>query len=136
MFDARKLLLTLAGIALAGVALAGSGKAQGNQATMFERLEKGEWTIRFRDGKPTRKLCLRSGGELVQLQHAGQTCSRFLVEDADDEVTIQYTCRGDGFGRTNIRRETASLVQLESQGIAGGVPFEFQAEARRTGRCR
>ena len=59
-----------------------------------------------------------------------------MVEDAAGEVTVQYSCPGDGYGRTNIRRESGSLVQIESQGIADGRPFQFTAEARRTGACR
>ena len=43
--------------------------------------------------------------------------------------------RGDGYGRTHIRKETNALVQIDSQGIAGGKPFQFTAEARQTGRC-
>ena len=72
----------------------------------------------------------------MQLRHAGSACSRFVVEDAADKVTVQYTCKGNGYGRTSIRRETSTLVQIESQGIQGGLPFQFKAEARRTGACR
>ena len=57
------------------------------------------------------------------------------VEDGAARLTVQYTCPGNGYGRTSIRRETDSLVQLESQGIHQGMPFEMTAEARRTGDC-
>jgi hypothetical protein len=50
-------------------------------------------------------------------------------------VTVQYTCRGRGFGRTHIRRETDRLVQIDTQGIADSRPFAFSVEARRTGDC-
>jgi len=110
--------------------------AQSGGAALLGELAKGEWTIRFRDGQPERKICVRSGHELVQLRHKTQNCSRFVVEDGTNEVTVQYTCPGDGYGRTSIRRETPSLVQIESQGIAGDLPFQMIAEARRTGVCR
>ena len=58
-----------------------------------------------------------------------------IIDDSASDVTVQYTCRGNGYGRTHIRKETASLVQIESQGISGGKPFQFTAEARRTGGC-
>ena len=58
-----------------------------------------------------------------------------MVQDNNSEVIVQYTCRGKGYGRTHIRRETSRLVQIDSQGIAGGLPFEFSAEARRVGDC-
>ena len=123
----------VAGVLL--VASADAGHAQGARLAMLDSLAKGEWTIRFRDGSATRKICVRSGRELIQLQHGDPNCSRFVVEDGTSEIAVQYTCPGNGYGRTSIRRETASLVQLESQGIADGLPFQFNAEARRTGNC-
>lgn len=110
--------------------------AQTDSLAMLSSLTKGEWTITFRDGSPARKVCVRSGTELIQVRHTGSSCSRYVVEDAASKVTVQYTCRGDGYGRTNVRRETPNLVQIQSQGIDSGVPFQFDAEARRTGSCR
>jgi hypothetical protein len=102
---------------------------------MLDSLTKGEWTLKPRDGSAERKVCVRTGEELIQLRHEDRNCSRFVVEDQPAKVTVQYTCPGNGYGRTNIRLETSSLVQIESQGIAAGLPFEFAAEARRTGTC-
>ncbi|MEL6876515.1 MAG: hypothetical protein AAGL68_00260 [Pseudomonadota bacterium] len=109
--------------------------AQSDGLAMLAGLSKGEWTITPRGGASSRKICVRSGRELIQLRHSQPNCSRFIVEDGTSEVTVQYTCPGNGYGRTNIRRETGSLVQIESQGIAEGVPFQMTAEARRTGSC-
>lgn len=128
----------VAGIVLAGglvVASAAPGHAQGGGLAMLDGLAKGEWTMRPRDGSAIRKICLRNGREFIQLQHKEPNCSRFVVEDSDTKATVQYTCPGNGYGRTSIRRETPSLVQIESQGIANGLPFQFTAEARRTGNC-
>lgn len=116
----------------AGTALA----AQGDAAAMLGKLQRGQWTVTSRDGGPPRTICLGDTAQLVQLRHAGSACSRYVVEDAADKVTVQYTCRGNGYGRTSIRRETNTLVQIESQGIRGGLPFQFKAEARRTGACK
>lgn len=111
------------------------GNAQPAGLSMLSGLSKGEWTINFRDGNPGRQICLRDGKELIQLRHSEDTCSRFIIEDNATEVTVQYTCRGNGYGRTTVRRETGGLVQIKSQGIANGSPFEFSAEGRRTGSC-
>jgi hypothetical protein len=127
--------LATAGLLLAGLAIASPGQAQTKTLAMLDDLSKGEWTLRYRDGSSIRKVCLRKGDELIQLQHSDANCSRFVVDDKANSVTVQYTCRGNGYGRTSIRRETNSLIQIESQGIEGGLPFEFQAEARRTGAC-
>jgi hypothetical protein len=129
---------------MAGLALMGAGAligmavpvlAQGNGLAMLGTLARGEWTIRQRGGAPDRKICLKSGTELIQLMHRESGCSQFVVEDGAARVTVQYTCPGNGYGRTSIRRETPALVQLESQGIQGGMPFELTGEARRTGSC-
>ncbi len=109
--------------------------AQSDSLAMLRNLAKGQWTVKYRDGTRDRKICVKTGQELVQLQHTQAGCSRFVVEDAAAKVTVQYTCPGDGYGRTNIRKETGSLVQIEGQGIASGLPFQFVAEARRTGAC-
>ena len=110
--------------------------AQGPSLAMLTGLDDGQWEVRFRDGSASRRICVQSGLELIQLQHGGSGCSRFVVEDGANAVTVQYTCRGNGYGRTSIRRESTSLVQIDSQGIASGSPFEFSAEARRVGACR
>ena len=102
---------------------------------MLDSLDRGGWEVRYRDGSTARKICVRTGRELIQLKHMENGCNRFVVEDNASDVTVQYTCRGNGYGRTHIRKETGALVQIDSQGIAGGKPFQFTAEARQTGDC-
>jgi hypothetical protein len=102
---------------------------------MLDTLDKGGWEVRYRDGSTTRKVCVRTGREFIQLRHADAGCNRFVVEDGASQVTVQYTCRGNGYGRTNIRKESGVLVQIDSQGIADGKPFQFSAEGRRAGGC-
>lgn len=126
-------VLALAG--LVAVSAAPQAAAQGKGLALLARLTKGEWTIKFRDGSPDRKICMRTGQELIQLRHPEGGCNQFVIEDAEAKVAVQYTCPNNGFGRTSIRKETAGLVQLESQGIEGGLPFQFTAEARLTGSC-
>ena len=129
---------------LAGVVAMGGGAVaafpavaqSASSLAVLDRLTTGQWEVRERGSGSKRQICVRSGYELIQLRHRGAQCSRHVVESGTNEVTIQYTCRGNGYGRTHVRRETGELVQIESQGIADGQPFEFSAEARRTGSCR
>jgi hypothetical protein len=58
-----------------------------------------------------------------------------VLNQTRTEMTVQYTCKGSGFGRTQLRRETAQLVQIETQGVADGLPFDFSAEGRWAGEC-
>lgn len=129
----RPLPIALAA-ALVGTGFAAPAVAQASLA-MLDSLQKGAWELRYREGGENRRICVRSGREMIQLRHRGGGCNRFLVEDGSSQVTVQYTCRGNGYGRTNIRKETAALIQIDSQGIADGRPFQFSAEARRVGTC-
>lgn len=126
---------TIAAFGMIALGMALPVAAQSDGLAMLSGLTKGEWTIKHRDGSADRKICVRTGQELIQLRHTESGCSRFVVEDAANKVAVQYTCPGNGYGRTSIRKETGALVQIESQGIASGLPFQFAAEARRTGSC-
>ena len=102
---------------------------------MLDSLAKGAWNLRVRDGGGDQRICLRDGREFIQLRHKQAGCSRFVVEDTANEVVVQYTCRGNGYGRTSIRREGSDVVQIESQGIIDGAPFALSGEARHSGSC-
>ena len=137
---AMKRLLSTCVVALpllvaASVALS-PAEAQKRPLTMLDRLADGRWELRIRgDRNQVERICVHSGRSLIQLRHPEQACDKLVVEDSDTSVTVQYTCRGRGYGRTHIRRESDNLIQVDSQGIAGGLPFEFSAEGRRIGDC-
>ena len=131
---ARTRAFLFAALATPVALLAAPVVAQASLA-MLDTLTHGGWEVRSRDGGSVRKICVRTGRELIQLRHPDSTCNRFVVENSANETTVQYTCRGNGYGRTHIRKESPSLVQIDSQGIADGKPFQFTAEARQTGRC-
>jgi hypothetical protein len=117
-------------------AFAAPAAGQRPELAMLNGLEAGSWELRMRDAAGTvERLCLPDTRRLIQLRHPRDTCDRLIVDDDATEVTVQYTCRGRGYGRTHIRRETNRLVQIDTQGIAGGLPFSFVAEGRRVGNC-
>ena len=119
----------------ASVAIVWPVAAQSPSLALLDELSKGQWEIRDRDTKSTRRICVKTGREFIQLRHPGANCRRTVVEDGARQVAVQYTCRGRGYGRTSIRRETPSLVQIEGQGISGSNHYQFTAEARRIGTC-
>jgi hypothetical protein len=103
---------------------------------MLDHLQPGEWEVRDRDLSSGRsRLCLENGRGLIQIRHMRETCRTFTVQDTAEAVTIHYTCPGNGYGQTSVRYESAQLVQLETQGIAQGLPFNVRAEVRRVGSC-
>ncbi len=128
----------LARIALVALGLAGAGAvpAQTPSLAMLDRLEKGSWQLRERGSNSVvQTMCLGDARRMIQIYHPRGTCSRYVIEDTPDAVTVHYTCPGAGHGRTTIRSETNRLVQIDTQGIAEGKPFSQAIEARRTGGC-
>ena len=133
----KRLVITAVALAMGFVpGLAAPVAGQGRQLAMLDQIPDGRWELHFRDRPDlVQRLCIHDARNLIQLRHPEQACDRVVVEDGANAVTVQYTCRGRGYGRTHIRRETAQLIQVESQGIAGGLPFDFAAEGRRVGDC-
>ncbi|MBR2174902.1 MULTISPECIES: hypothetical protein [unclassified Sphingopyxis] len=119
-----------------GCAAASAVPAQAPSLAMLDRLEKGSWQLRER-GKDDvlQTICVGDARRMIQIQHPRSTCSRYVIEDTPNSVTVHYTCPGAGHGRTSIRSETNRLVQIDTQGIAEGRPFSQAIEARRTGGC-
>lgn len=132
-----KLKSTLSMLSIAGLALV-AAPAQGEKPSlvMLDELQRGNWEMRERGGDGTvRNICIDNPRRLIQLRHPGLPCSTVVVEDGSEQVTVQYTCRGHGYGRTQVRRETNRLIQVDTQGIVKGLPFAYSAEGRRTGAC-
>jgi hypothetical protein len=118
-------------------ALAVPAHGERSALAMLDQLDSGVWELRqYGQSGAMRSICLDSGRKLIQLEHPGAVCSSVVITDKANEVTVQYTCKGKGYGRTSVRRETNSLVQIDSQGIVDGRPFAFAAEGRRVGSCR
>ena len=122
-------------LALVAVLLAVPLIGHAAELGMLDSLTKGGWTLRIRDDGSERRVCVRDGRELVQIRHRQSGCSRFVVRDEPNQVIVQYTCPGNGYGRTSIRRESNDLVQIQSQGIIDGAPFSISGEARHSGNC-
>jgi hypothetical protein len=119
-----------------GCAAASAVPAQAPSLAMLDRLEKGSWQLRERGKEDVlQTICVGDARRMIQIQHPRSTCSRYVIEDTPNAVTVHYTCPGAGHGRTSIRSETNRLVQIDTQGIAEGRPFSQAIEARRTGGC-
>lgn len=115
--------------------VAGSVAAEDLRLQALQRMEPGLWSLRLRGSSASERICLADGRRLIQLRHRRLSCRQVIVADDPDELTVHYTCPGQGFGRTHLRVESARLVQVESQGIAEKQPFDFAVEARRVGDC-
>ena len=115
--------------------VAALGAATPPNSGVLGNVRAGQWDLRSRDGAISQTVCVSGGSGLIQLRHLGKACERIVLEQTASSIVVQYTCKGSGFGRTLIRRETPQLVQLETQGIADGLPFDYSAEGRWVGEC-
>ena len=133
----RRLIRLVGGGSVVAIALVGPAlTAERPSLAMLDQLQPGQWEVRDRDPSGGRsRLCIANGRRLIQIRHMHEACRSFTVEDTADAVTVHYTCPGNGYGQTSVRFESAQLVQLETQGIAQGLPFNVRAEVRRVGAC-
>jgi hypothetical protein len=106
-------------------------------SAVLDRIEPGLWELRSVDDRPPSptRLCAADRRHLLQPLHRGPLCRQLVTASGPDQVTVAYACAARGQGRTALRIETPRLVQIDSQGIAGGRPFAARFEGRRIGDC-
>jgi hypothetical protein len=126
--------LMLAGIAASAVpAFAVATISVGAQ----KKLEAGRWQVRELDGAvAATSVCLGDPAQLVRFEHRGLPgCSSQILASGEEVATIQYSCRGRGYGHSSVRVETPRAVRIDTQGLSNGQPFSYRLEARRLGAC-
>ena len=121
--------------AAAGVVVAGAALAAANP-TAFAKSAPGLWEIAGSPGaaKPAVQ-CIADLADLAQFEHRSRPCSRNLVSNEAGFATFEYSCRADGFGRSKMTVITPRSIRIETQGISGGLPFNYVLQARRIGDC-
>jgi hypothetical protein len=121
--------------AMTGVAAALASAAP-QRPSVFSQTLPGMWEISGAPGAkaPTRQ-CLADIALLAQYEHRNQTCVRRLIADRPSSSTIEYSCGGAGFGRTDIVAITPRSLRIGTQGISGGLPFNYVLQVRRMGDC-
>lgn len=87
------------------------------------------------DSKAPVRQCIADIAELAQFEHRGRPCSRSIIDDSSSSVTIQYSCGAAGFGRSQVDVITPRSLRISTQGISGGLPFNYVLQARRIGEC-
>ncbi len=131
-------------LAIAGLLAvsAGSGAfafVQGGDLSLLESLDRGMWQLRpvgvGASAATATPICLGDPAKLVQIQHGGTLCERYVVRSTPNAITVSYSCKGQGQGLTTIRKESNRLIHIQSQGIRNNSPFSFSVEGRKTGTC-
>jgi hypothetical protein len=122
-------------VAMTGVAAALASAAP-QRPSVFSQTLPGIWEISGVPGaKAPIRQCLSDIALLAQFEHRNQTCVRKLIADTPSSSTIEYSCGGAGFGRTDIVAITPRSLRIGTQGISGGLPFNYVLQVRRMGDC-
>ena len=105
--------------------------------TALSEIQPGMWQLRElgTPGATPKPMCIANTYALMQLRHAGATCTRLVIKNSKDDAVVQYSCPHAGYGRTSLHVETTELVRIDTQGIANNEPFEVSMEGRRSGDC-
>jgi hypothetical protein len=94
----------------------------------------GLWEISRHGASPTRQ-CVADPLALAHYEHRAAACSRDFSDETSSQVTVNYRCKGGGFGESRISVLTPRSLRIETQGIAGDGPFKYVFQARRVGNC-
>ncbi len=111
-----------------------AGAAQAPRLAALEAVQPGQWLLKEKDGA-SRSLCVADPRSLMQIEHGGAQCSRFVVVNDPRSATVHYTCPGAGHGRSTINIEDRTQFRLQTQGILDGAPFDTEFEGHRIGHC-
>ena len=124
----RLMLLPLAGLFATA--------ADAPSLAALDRLQPGKWALSSREGDfAARSICLGDPKMLLQVKRPTRSCSQFVISNEPGSATVSYTCGRAGSGRTTLRVETPRLVQVDTQGLVDGSPFDLSIEARHVGEC-
>ena len=85
-------------------------------------------------GAPVR-LCLADPLLLAAYEHRSTRCTRSVIRSDGQSAVVSYSCSGGGFGHSELSVLTPRSLQIDTQGILGGEPYNYVLDARRLGDC-
>lgn len=86
--------------------------------------------------QPPSNLCIQRANTLLQLVHRQVSgCKITSSKTSANKTTITYSCPNNEWGRTELRKESSILYQMDTQGIKDKAPFSYRLEVRRSGAC-
>ena len=114
----------------------GANLAAAEGAGIFAQTAPGLWEMSGAPGSKTApRQCVADVESLAQYEHRGRACTRRVVRQTESSAVIEYSCAGQGFGRSELTLITPRSLRIQTQGIAGGLPFNYVLQARRVGDC-
>jgi hypothetical protein len=72
---------------------------------------------------------------LARFEHRANNCAIKSSKQTGSSAAIDYGCGGAGFGHSEIDVITPRSLRISTQGISGGLPFNYVLQARRVADC-
>jgi hypothetical protein len=106
------------------------------QPSALAQTQPGLWEISGAPGNSAPiKQCVADIAALARFEHRASNCSAKVLKDGASSTAIDYTCGGAGFGHSEIDVITPRSLRISTQGISGGLPFNYVLQARRVDDC-
>jgi hypothetical protein len=130
MVEKATLILAAGGL---GAALALMAAAQ---PSALAQTQPGLWEISGAPGTsaPIRQ-CVADVAALARFEHRSKPCRAKILKDSASSILVEYSCGGAGFGNSDIEVITPRSLRISTQGISGGLPFNYVLQARRIDDC-
>src|ERR1700755_1014619 len=102
----------------------------------FAEAQPGVWEISGAPGaKAPMRQCIGDLTTLTRFEHRSKRCSVKVLKNAGSNTQVEYSCRGAGFGHSDIQVLTPRSLKISTQGISDGLPFNYVLQARRIEDC-
>ena len=107
------------------------------QPSPIAQTQRGLWEISGAPGiKAPLRQCVANVAALAEFEHRGKACTGRILKSSGSEAAVEYQCGGAGFGHSDINVLTPRSLRISTQGISGGLPFNYVVQARRVGDCQ
>ena len=128
MTSRANLLIIFAGAFVVAAAQPGPGLAD---------LQPGLWEVTGAEHEQVlARQCVADVAALARFEHRGKACSAKVLKSSGSEASVEYSCGAAGFGHSDIDVLTPRSLRISTQGISGGLPFNYVLQARRIGDCQ
>lgn len=81
------------------------------------------------------RQCVADISVLARFEHRSRNCNMRTSRDAGNVTQIDYSCGQAEFGHSDVSVVTPRALRIATQGISGGLPFNYVLQARRVGEC-
>ena len=127
----RAILILAAGVI--GVAVT-AGAAE--QPPSFGQAQPGLWEISGAPGSKTPvRQCVADVAALARFEHRAANCTAKVLKSSGSTTAIEYSCGGAGFGHSEVQVITPRSLRISTQGISGGLPFNYVLQVHRVDDC-